>query len=170
MKKIFISLLIFTNFIITGDAMENIINFDNTKYIINKTENECYIYLPEGETQENWHSQITREHIIESANQTEAAAEFAHKIQSKTPGASVLVYPNAATVGYLTFPDDKEYYEYSTVVFRPNGGLGLQKLQFSKRFYASEHGGADNARNSAINFAQQNNKKYMELINEFANR
>ena len=150
-----------------GEAMETTINFDNQVYNLSnpQSENERYVYLLEGEDNLNWNSQIVREHIVESVNPTEAAAELAYKIQAANPGASVLVYPNAATVGYLTFPNDKRYYEYGVFVFKPNGGLGLQKLNFAKRFYPADFGSVENARLAAINFAENYNKKYMELIN-----
>ena len=153
-----------------GGAVENIIRFDNNTYNLScqDTKDENYFYFLENENMTNWHSRISLEHIIDKANPTEASAEFAHQIQSENPGASVLVYPDAATVGYLTFPPDKEYYEYNTCVFKSNNGLGLKKITFSKRFYASENGGAESARLAAISFAEDYNKKYMELLNREA--
>lgn len=150
-----------------GEAMETSINFDNQVYNLSnpQSENERYVYLLEGEDNLNWSSQLVREHIVESVNPIEAAAELAYKIQAANPGASVLVYPEAATVGYLAFPNDKRYYEYGVFVFKLNGGLGLQKLNFAKRFYVSDFSNVDDARLAAIEFAEANNKKYMEMVN-----
>ena len=167
MKKIILFLLILFGIQI-GAAMETTINFDGMVYNLNnpQSENERYVYLLEGEDTLNWTSQLVREHVVESVNPTEAAAELAYKIQAANPGASVLVYPEAATVGYLTFPNDKRYYEYGVFTFKPNGGLGLQKLNFAKRFYSSEFDSIESARQAAIEFAEQYNKKYMEMINQ----
>jgi TM2 domain-containing membrane protein YozV len=167
MKKIILFLLILFGIQI-GAAMETTINFDGMVYNLNnpQSENERYVYLLEGEDTLNWTSQLVREHVVESVNPTEAAAELAYKIQAANPGASVLVYPAAATVGYLTFPNDKRYYEYGVFTFKPNGGLGLQKLNFAKRFYSSEFDSIESARQAAIEFAEQYNKKYMEMINQ----
>ena len=167
MKKIILFLLILFGIQI-GAAMESTINFDGMVYNLNnpQSENERYVYLLEGEDTLNWTSQLVREHVVESVNPTEAAAELAYKIQAANPGASVLVYPEAATVGYLTFPNDKRYYEYGVFTFKPNGGLGLQKLNFAKRFYSSEFDSIESARLAAIEFAEQYNKKYMEMINQ----
>lgn len=167
MKKIILFLLILFGIQI-GAAMETTINFDGRVYNLNnpQSENERYVYLLEGEDTLNWTSQLVREHVVESVNPTEAAAELAYKIQAANPGASVLVYPEAATVGYLTFPNDKRYYEYGVFTFKPNGGLGLQKLNFAKRFYSSEFDSIESARQAAIEFAEQYNKKYMEMINQ----
>lgn len=167
MKKIILFLLILFGIQI-GVAMESTVNFDGRVYNLNnpQSENERYVYLLEGEDTLNWTSQLVREHVVESVNPTEAAAELAYKIQAANLGASVLVYPEAATVGYLTFPNDKRYYEYGVFTFKPNGGLGLQKLNFAKRFYSSEFDSIESARLAAIEFAEQYNKKYMEMINQ----
>lgn len=169
MKKFFmalICLLFFTQTI--GGAMDDTIKFDGETYHLSNPDakTEKYYYLLKDENMGNWHSQISVEHIIDKANKTEASAELAHEIQSQTPGASVLVYPDAGTVGYLTYPENKDFYEYGTIVFKNNDGLGLKKVQYSKRFYSSENGGAQGARLKAIEFAEYNNKKYMELINK----
>jgi len=170
MKKfiIFILMLFLTQQI--GATMENIVRFDNNIYNLSHEDikDENYFYFLDNENMTNWHSRISLEHIIDKANSTEASAEFAHRIQSENPGASVLVYPEASTVGYLTFPPDKEYYEYNACVFKSNNGLGLKKITYSKRFYASENGGAESARLAAISFAENYNKKYMELLNREA--
>ena len=129
-----------------------------------ETKTNKYIYLLKDENIGNWHSKVSLEKV-EGTNPTEAAADFAYKIQSENQGASVLVYPEAATLGYLTFPSDKQFYEYNTVVFRKSAD-GLEKLRFAKRFYSAENGGADGARIAAINFAEKNNKKCMEMINK----
>lgn len=167
MKKLLTIFLIILLAQQIGDAMENIIRFDNNTYNLSHQDikDENYFYFLDNENMSNWHSRMSVEHLIDKANSTEASAEFAHQIQSENPGAAVLVYPDAATVGYLTFPSDKEYYEYNACVFKSNNGLGLKKITFSKRFYASENGGAESARLSAIAFAENYNKKYMELLN-----
>mgnify|MGYP007101871465 CR=1 FL=1 len=168
MKKFALCLFILFSFIQIGAAMETTVNFDNQTYHLNnpQNENERYVYLLEGEDTLNWTSQLVKEHVVESVNPTEAAAELAYKIQAANPAASVLVYPEAATVGYLTFPNDKRYYEYGVFVFKPNGGLGLQKLNYAKRFYTSDYSSIEDARRAAIEFAELNNKKYMEMINQ----
>ncbi|MBO6088409.1 hypothetical protein J6P92_08720 [bacterium] len=169
MNKIFMTLLCLLFFTqTTGGAVENKIKFDGETYHLSNPDakSEKYFYLLKDENMGNWHSKITIEHIIDKANKTEASAEFAHEIQSQTPGASVLVYPDAGTVGYLTYPENKDFYEYNTVVFKNNEGLGLKKIQYSKRFYALENNGAENARLKAIEFAEDNNKKYMEMLNK----
>ena len=168
MKKSVLCFLILISFIQLGVAMESNVNFDNHVYNLSnpQSENERYVYLLEGEDTLNWTSQLVREHVVESVNPKEAAADLAYKIQSANPGASVLVYPDAATIGYLTFPNDKRYYEYGVFVFKPNGGLGLQKLNYAKRFYTSDYSSIEDARHAAIEFAELNNKKYMEMINQ----
>lgn len=170
MKKFIIYILTLFLMQQIGVAMENIIRFDNETYNLshNDIKDENYFYFLDGENMTNWHSRMSVEHIIDKANATEASAEFAHLIQSENPGASVLVYPDAATVGYLTFPSNKEYYEYNACVFKSNNGLGLKKITYSKRFYASENGGTESARLAAISFAEDYNKKYMELLNREA--
>jgi len=151
-----------------GVSMEDVIRFDNNTYHLSlpKDGEAKYFYFTDGENAENWHSQMVVEHIIDKANATEASAEYAHQVQSENPGASVLVYPEAATIGILTFPSDKDYYEYNAIVFKNNNGLGLKKITFAKRFYSNENGGAESARLAAISFAENYNKKYMELLNK----
>lgn len=169
MNKIFMALMCLLFFTQTiGGAVENKIKFDGETYYLSNPDSktEKYYYILKDENMGNWHSQITIEHIIDKANKTEASAELAHEIQSQTPGASVLVYPEAGTVGYLTYPENKDFYEYGSIVFKNNDGLGLKKVQYSKRFYSSENDGAEGARLKAIEFAEDNNKKYMELINK----
>lgn len=170
MNKFKYTILVLTLLFITqqiGVAMEDIIRFDNNTYHLESPQNSDanYFYYLEGENFSNWHSKMIVEHILDKANPTEASAEFAHQIQSENPGASVLVYPEAATVGILTFPSNKEFYEYNAVVFKNNNGLGLKKITFAKRFYAAENGGTESARLEAISFAENYNKKYMELLN-----
>ena len=169
-KKISTVLLLLFTIQQIGVSMEDIIRFDNNTYYLVSQQNsdEKYVYLLKDEDISRWHSQMTVEHIIDKANATEASAEFAHEIQSANPAASVLVYPDAATVGFLSFPSDKEYYEYNVSVFKTNKGLGLKKISYAKRFYVNENGGVESARLAAISFAEDYNKKYMELINREA--
>ena len=87
---------------------------------------------------------------------------------SRTKGASVLLYPDAAIVGFLTFPENKEYYEYNTAIYKPAKTKGLDRFSYAKRFYSSELGGQEEARKKAIEFAEKNNKKYMELVTKEA--
>lgn len=152
-----------------GVAMTNQIKFDDKTYLLSNPDSKSkdYTYLLKNENIGNWHTKVTMTNIPDKTNKTEAAAEFAHKIQAENPGASVLVYPEAATIGYLTFPKSKEYYEYNTVVFQKTKN-GLDKIGFAKRFYSSELNGQENARKSAIEFAEKNNKKYMEMLNKTA--
>lgn len=152
---------------ITGEAMENKIKFDDKTYNLSNPESKSnkYIYLLKEENMGNWNSQLTVENIKELTNPTEAAADFAYKVQAENPGASVLVYPEAGTIGYLTYPLSKDFYEYSTAVFKKSNE-GLDKLTYSRRFYSSENNGSENARKSAIEFAEKNNKKFMEMINK----
>lgn len=165
-KALVLLLLIFTQ--LAGVAMENKIKFDKETYNLSNSGNNEYNYYLGNETEKNWTSRITIKNLPDESNKTELAAEYAHQIQSEIPGASVLVYPDAATVGYITYPKGKEYYEYSTLVFEKNKNKGLYSFQYSKRFYADKNGGVEGARKAAINFAENNNKKYMEMINETA--
>lgn len=169
MKKgliLMLNLLILTQ--LTGAAMENKIKFDDETYNLSVNTENGYNYYPKGENSDNWHSKITIVNLPNETNATEASAEFAHQIQSENPGASVLVYPDAATAGYLTFPPSKDYYEYSTVFFQKGKQKGIDKFSYSKRFYSSENNGAEGARKTAIEFAQNYNKKYMEMVNKTA--
>ena len=68
-------------------------------------------------------------------------------------------------VGYLL--SAKDCYEYNTVFFY-KGKNGLDKFDYSKRFYDAENGGHEGARKAAIEFAEKNNKKYMEMVNKTA--
>ena len=118
MKKSFKYLIVVPTFLIlaqsAGAAMENKIKFDKqTFYLSNpETKTEKFVYILKNENIGNHHSQIIKEIIRDNDNPTKAAAEFAYKIQSDNPGASVLVYPEAATAGYIDFPKDKSFYEY----------------------------------------------------------
>lgn len=163
-----LSVLIFTQSI--GVAMENKIKFDKETYYISnpdsKTQN--FVYYQKNETIENWHTKIIFEQIPNLTNPTEAAAEFAHKIQEETKGAAVLLYPDAAMTSFINFPPDKKYYDYSAIVFVPMKDKGMNKFGFVKRFYATEFGGQEKARKAAIEFAEENNKKYMEMVDKTA--
>lgn len=162
---IFSMLLLFQS---TGAAMENKIKFDDETYNLSVDTKNGYNYYLKGENSDTWHSKITIVNVPDKSNPTEAAAEFAHEIQSKNPGASVLVYPDAAMAGYLTFPQSKDYYEYNTVFFQKGKNSGLDKFCFAKRFFASEYNGSEGARKAAIEFAEKYNKKYMEMVNKIA--
>lgn len=148
--------------------MENKIKFDKDIYNLSGSKNNEYNYYLDNENENNWSSKVTVTNLPDKSNRTELAAEYAHQIQSEIPGASVLVYPDAATVGYITYPEDKRYYEYGTLVFEKNKNKGLYSFKYSKRFYADKNGGSENARKAAINFAENNNKKFMEMINDTA--
>lgn len=165
---ILLSILIFTQSI--GVAMENKIKFDKeTFYLSNpNSKNQIYNYYTKNENIENWHTKIFVEELPNLTNPTEVSAEFAHKIQEETKGASVLLYPDAAMTAYITFPPTKEYYEYNTVVFKPSKTKGLIKFGVAKKFKSSELGGQEKARKSAIDFAEKNTKKYMEMIDKSA--
>ena len=154
----------------TGAAMENKIKFDkNTYYLSNPdSKTQSFAYYPKNETIENWHTKIIFEQIPNLTNPTEAAAEFAHKIQEETKGASVLLYPDAAMTSFINFPPDKKYYDYSAIVFVPLKEKGMTKFGYVQRFYSSELGGQENARKAAIEFAEKNNKKYMEMVDKSA--
>lgn len=148
-------------------AVDSKIKFNNKTYTLSNpdTKTDRHIYLLKDENIGNWNSQIYKEFIKNTSNKTEAAAEFAYQIQKENPKAVVLVYPEAATVGYITFPSTKNFYEYNAVVFK-NSNDGLEKLGFAKRFYADKNGGAEGARTAAILFAEKNNKKFMEMVNK----
>ena len=174
MKKILTVLAAALNIILLtqqiGGAVEDKIKFDNQTYYLSNPDSKTkdYSYLLKNENIGNWHTKLSLTNLADENNKKQAAAEFAYKIQAENPGASVLVYPEAATIGYLTYPKSKDYYEYNTVVFE--NAKGLDKLVFSKRFYSSELGGHDGARKAAIEFAEKNNKKYMEMINKIAGK
>lgn len=152
-------------------AVDTKIKFDGQTYNLSnpETKTEKFVYLLKDENIGNWHTQISSEFINNSQNPTEAAAEFAYQIQKENPQAVVLLYPEAATLGYITFPTDKKFYVYNCMVFKSENN-GVKKLGYSKRFYASSNGGENGARTAAILFAEKNNKKYMEMINKFAKK
>lgn len=168
LSKIFIVFMcaIFTS-LACFSAADNKIKFNNKTYNLSnpETKTDKYVYLLKDENAGNWNSQIYKELIKNTQNPTEAAAEFAYQIQKENPKAVVLVYPEAATIGFLTFPNTKKFYEYNAVVFK-NTKEGLKKLGFAKRFYADKNGNADGARTAAILFAEKNNKKFMEMVNK----
>lgn len=165
MKKGLILLLLMAFTQLTGAAMENKIKFDDKTYNLSVNTDNGYNYYLNGENSDNWHSKITLQNIADKTNITEAAAEFAHSIQSEHPGASVLVYPDAGTVGYLK--SGKDCYEYNTVLFY-KGKKGIDKFDYAQRFYDSENDGHEGARKAAIEFAEKYNKKYMEMVNKVA--
>lgn len=167
MKKGLLLLLIMAFTQLTGAAMENKIKFDDETFLLSNPESKTknYNYYLKDENIENWHTRINIQNLPDKTNATEAAAEFAHRIQSEHPGASVLVYPDAGMVGYLL--SAKDCYEYNTVFFY-KGKNGLDKFDYSKRFYDAENGGHEGARKAAIEFAEKNNKKYMEMVNKTA--
>ena len=145
--------------------MENKIKFDNETYNLSVNTENGYNYYLKGENADNWHSKINITNIPDKTNPTETAAEFAHQVQSEHPGASVLVYPDAAMVGYLK--SSKDCFEYNTVHFYKSDS-GLDRFDYGRRFYDSENSGHDGARKAAIEFAEKYNKKYMEMVNKDA--
>ncbi len=163
MKKLLTLLILMIP--LTGAAMENKIKFDGENYNLSVNTENGYNYYPNGENSDNWHSKISINNLPTETNPTEASAEFAHTIQSEHPGASVLVYPEAGMVGYIT--PSKDFFEYNTVSFK-KGKKGIDKFIYSKRFYSEENGGLEGARKAAIDFAEKNNKKYMELVDKTA--
>ncbi len=170
MKKILLILLL--NFMVlaqTGEAMENKIKFDGETYHLSNPDSitKDYDYLLKDENIGNWHTKLNLKEVTDMQSATEAAAEFAHEIQSENPSASVLVYPDAGVVGYLKPAND--YYEYSAIVFK-KGKNELEKFGFAKRFYVSENATREDTRKNAVEFAEQNNKKYMELVNKEAEK
>ncbi|CCY61997.1 MAG: hypothetical protein ACLSA2_02835 [Candidatus Gastranaerophilaceae bacterium] len=169
MKKFLILFLMLLTSL-SGEAMENKIKFDKQTYNLESSEknNNEYNYYLKDETPDNWHSRITVANFPDLTNSTEAAAELAHKIQEENHGASVLVYPDAAMIGLITFPASKDFYEYNTIIFQPAKTKGLDKFKYAKRFYASENNGQEGARKAAIEFAEKYNTKYMEMVNKEA--
>lgn len=137
--------------------MENKIKFDNEIYNLSANTKNDYNYYLTGENADNWHSKITIKKLPANTNPTEISAEFAHQIQSENPSASVLVYPDVGMVGYLL--PAKDFYEYNTASFQKGS-----EFIYGKRFYNTD----GNARQKAIEFAEQYNKKYMELVNKEA--
>ena len=146
------------------------IKFDKQTFNLSNPDSKTksYDYLLKDENAGNWHTKIQLTNFPDLTNPTDAAAQYAHEIQEKTKGASVLVYPDAAIVAYLTFPESKEYYEYDTAIYQPAKTKGLDRFLYARRFYASENGGQEEARKKAIEFAEKNNKKYMEMVNKEA--
>ena len=156
----------------TAYALEQKIKFNKDTYTLKdytERPNE-YEYFTNGETPENWHSKITLSNHPNLTNETEAAAEYAHKIQEQTPGASVLVLPDVAMAEYITFPTTRDYYEYNALIFKPSKTKGLDMFKFSKRFYAAELNGTEEARKKAIDFAQENSAKHMEILDKTAHK
>lgn len=148
------------------------IKFDKQTYLLSNPDSKTknYDYLLKDENAGNWHTKIQLTNFPDLTNPTDASAQYAHEIQEKTKGASVLLYPDAAIVGFLTYPATKEYYEYNTAVYQKAKTKGLDRFSYAKRFYASELGGADAARKKAIDFAEKNNKKYMEMVSKEASK
>lgn len=167
------SLIIFNLLLLTQCAVmaqTDKIKFDKQTYNLSNPESKTknYDYLLKDENAGNWHTKITITNFPDLTNPTDASAQYAHEIQEKTKGASVLLYPDAAIVGFLTYPESKEYYEYNTAIYQPAKTKGLDRFSYAKRFYASELGGAEEARKKAIDFAEKNNKKYMEMVSKEA--
>ena len=170
LKKILILVNILTLCQCATFAQIDKIKFDKQTYNLSNPDSETknYDYLLKDENIGNWHSKLQLSNFPNLTNPTDAAAQYADEIQEKTKGASVLVYPDASIVGYLTFPENKEYYEYNTAVYQPSKVKGLDRFSYAKRFYSSELGGQEEARKKAIDFAEKNNKKYMELVTKEA--
>lgn len=174
MKNLFKTFLVLLNIVALSQCMAfaqiDKIKFDKQTYLLSNPDSKTknYDYLLKDENAGNWHTKIQLTNFPDLTNPTDASAQYAHEIQEKTKGASVLLYPDAAIVGFLTYPATKEYYEYNTALYQPAKTKGLDRFSFAKRFYASELGGADAARKKAIEFAEKNNKKYMEMVNKEA--
>ncbi len=174
-KLLKLSFILFNLFAFTTCAVfaqVDKIKFDKQTYLLSNPESKTknYNYYLKDENIDNWHTKITLANFSDLTNPTDAAAQYAHEIQEKTKGASVLLYPDAATVGFLTYPENKEYYEYNTAIYKPAKTKGLDRFSYARRFYASELGGTDAARKKAISFAEKNNKRYMEMINKEATK
>lgn len=148
------------------------IKFDKQTYLLSNPESKTknYNYYLKDENIDNWHTKLSLTNFPELTNATNAAAQYAHEIQEKTKGASVLLYPDAAMIGFLTYPPSKEYYEYNTTLYQPAKTKGLDRFSFARRFYASELNGQETARKKAIEFAEKNNKKYMEMVSKEASK
>ena len=174
MKNSFTKALILLNILALSQsvvfAQIDKIKFDKQTFNLSNPDSKTknYDYLLKDENAGNWHAKITLTNFPDLTNPTDASAQYAHEIQEKTKGASVLLYPDAAIVGFLTYPENKEYYEYNTAVYQPAKTKGLDRFSYAKRFYASELGGIEEARKKAIEFAEKNNKKYMEMVNKEA--
>ncbi len=176
MNKFIKLLLVLINVVTLSQCMAfaqiDKIKFDKETYLLSNPESKTknYNYYLKDENIENWHTKLSLTNFPDLSNPTDAAAQYAHEIQEQTKGASVLLYPDAAIVGFLTYPDTKEYYEYNTAVYKPSKTGGLDRFSFARRFYSSELGGQQEARKKAINFAEKNNKKYMEMLNKEASK
>ena len=174
MKNLFKTFLVLLNIVALSQCMAfaqiDKIKFDKQTYLLSNPDSKTknYDYLLKDENAGNWHTKIQLTNFPDLTNPTDASAQYAHEIQEKTKGASVLLYPDAAIVGFLTYPATKEYYEYNTALYQKAKTKGLDRFSYAKRFYASELGGADAARKKAIEFAEKNNKKYMEMVNKEA--
>lgn len=174
MKNLFKKILILANILTLCQcaalAQIDKIKFDKQTYNLSNPDSETknYDYLLKDENIGNWHTKLQLSNFPNLTNPTDASAQYAHEIQEKTKGASVLLYPDAAIVGFLTFPENKEYYEYNTAIYKPAKTKGLDRFSYAKRFYSSELGGQEEARKKAIEFAEKNNKKYMELVTKEA--
>ena len=176
MKNIFTKAIVLLNLLALSQcialAQIDKIKFDKQTYNLSNPDSKTksYDYLLKDENAGNWHTKITLTNFPDLTNPTDASAQYAHEIQEKTKGASVLLYPDAAIVGFLTYPENKEYYEYNTAIYQPAKTKGLDRFSYAKRFYASELGGTDAARKKAIDFAEKNNKKYMEMVSKEASK
>lgn len=174
MKNLFKKILILVNILTLCQcaalAQIDKIKFDKQTYNLSNPDSETknYDYLLKDENIGNWHTKLQLSNFPNLTNPTDASAQYAHEIQETTKGASVLLYPDAAIVGFLTFPENKEYYEYNTAIYKPAKTKGLDRFSYAKRFYSSELGGQEEARKKAIEFAEKNNKKYMELVTKEA--
>lgn len=174
MKNLFKIFLVLLNIAVLGQCMAfaqiDKIKFDKQTYLLSNPDSKSrnYDYLLKDENAGNWHTKIQISNFPDLTNPTDASAQYAHEIQEKTKGASVLLYPDAAIVGFLTYPENKEYYEYNTAIYQHAKTKGLNRFSFAKRFYASELGGVEEARKKAIDFAEKNNKKYMEMVSKEA--
>ncbi|MFI3300026.1 MAG: hypothetical protein R3Y28_01255 [Candidatus Gastranaerophilales bacterium] len=171
MKKIAVlSIMLFSLSNLSCFAIDNKVDFNNKSYnLFDYTEKpiEYEYYLP-SESQDKWSSRITLSNISNMSNTTEACADLAHSIQQTTPGASVLVYPDISMLEYINFPENREYYEYSAIIFQPPKKDGVDVFKFSKRFYSDDLDGKELARDAAIEFAQKNSTKYMQMVNKVA--
>ena len=170
MNKKFIALLsVLLMFMTSVYGADSKVKFDNKTYNLSnpETKSDKYVYLLKNENIGNWTSKVYKEYMKDVQNPTEAAAEEAYRIQKENPKAVVLVYPKVATLGYITFPENKQYYEYNCIVFKPDK-TGINRIGYTRRFYSSSNGGENGARTAAILFAEKYNKKYMEMINRLS--
>ena len=81
------------------------IKFDKETYLLSNPESKTknYNYYLKDENIDNWHTKIQLTNFADLTNPTDASAQYAHEIQEKTKGASVLLYPDAAIVGFLQY-------------------------------------------------------------------